>query len=108
MKNQLIKSLTDCIEACGTCAASCLREFNVRDMSDCIQTDIDCQEICSTTLAFITRGSTNSVCMLKACIEICKTCEKECRNHEMDHCQHCADACRACYEACEANLSIAA
>ncbi|MBT31771.1 MAG: four-helix bundle copper-binding protein [Thalassobius sp.] len=108
MKNQLIKSLTDCIEACGNCAASCLREFNVKDMTDCIQTDVDCQEICTTTLAFITRGSSNSETLLKACIEICKSCEKECRNHEMDHCQHCADACRACYEACEANLSVAA
>lgn len=107
-KNDLMNKLKECIEACGNCISSCLKEENVDNMRECIASDIDCLDICSSALKFLSRDSSNQDVLLKACIEVCQNCEKSCREHDMDHCQKCADACKACKEACESHLALAA
>ncbi len=105
-QDNLMQALAECIEACGICASSCLNESDVEKMRDCIATDLDCADVCSTTLKVVSRNSSQADALIKACIEICKRCEEECNKHDMDHCQKCADACRSCKQECESYLSV--
>ena len=102
MKNQkLLEALNNCITHCNYCAGACLREDNVKMMTDCIQTDIACAEICSTTAKLIAMESPFAQAMVEKCKQICEKCADECAKHDHQHCQDCAEACRKCAEACE-------
>lgn len=105
-KTNLMQALAQCIEACGTCASSCLNEADVKKMKACIATDLDCADICSAALQILSRDSAHSDAVIKACKTICESCEKTCQSHDMEHCQKCAKACKACAEACDAYLSV--
>ena len=100
--NNLQHTLIKCITACETCASMCLQEDDVKMMARCIQTDLDCADICSLTAKYVARESEFTSDILRLCIDICKACYEECKKHDHDHCQKCAEKCKECYEACEA------
>ena len=103
MKNQnLINALNECVAACNHCASACLAEEGVKMMARCIQTDIVCAEICSTTAKVIAFDSSLSQEMVDLCRKICSECAAECEKHDMEHCRHCAEVCRRCEKACSA------
>lgn len=103
MKNQnLINALNECVAACNHCASACLGEEDVKMMARCIQTDIVCAEICSTTAKVLAFDSSVSQEMVDLCRKICSECAAECEKHDMEHCRHCAEVCRKCEEACSA------
>jgi len=99
---QLIETLYKCVVACNHCAASCLKEEDVKMMADCIRLDLDCAEICQVTANLLSRGSEHGSHLLKECGEICGLCATEGEKHsgKMEHCKECAEACRACETAC--------
>lgn len=100
---QLIEILNKCAATCSYCAAACLGEDDVKMMTDCIRLDMDCADICRTTVGLLARGSKHGKHLLKECIEICDLCAAECAKHagKMDHCRECAEVCRDCRAACE-------
>lgn len=100
--DELIKKLDICIAACNFCAASCLKEDDVKMMAACIAIDIDCAEVCRTTAILLARDSKYGKHLLRECVELCKACAAECIKHPMGHCQACAKACEECAEACMA------
>ena len=103
MKNQnLIKALNECVAACNHCTSACLEEEDVKMMVRCIQTDIVCAEICSTTAKVLAFDSSNSQEMVDLCGKICSECAAECEKLDMEHCRLCAEVCRKCEEACSA------
>jgi len=103
MKNQnLIDALNECVAACNNCASACLGEEDVKMMARCIQTNIVCAEICSTTAKVLAFDSSVSEEMVDLCRKICSECAAECEKHDMEHCRHCAGVCRKCEEACSA------
>lgn len=93
--------LSQCIVTCNQCAVACLREEHVRMLRHCIQLDLDCAQICETTLGFVGRDSSQVYRLYAVCAAICTACAEECEKHEkMDHCARCAQQCRECAEAC--------
>jgi len=100
--HELIEKIDICVAACNFCASSCLKEDNVKMMSECIALDMDCADVCRTTSTLLARNSIHAKHLLKECIEICEACAAECTKHEHDHCQSCAKACIRCAEACKA------
>jgi hypothetical protein len=107
MKNHdhsiLIQKLLDCALACENCAAACLHEENVKDMTRCISLDRDCADMCVQAAMLLQRNSEIGHQYLVLCEEICRLCSDECSQHKNDHCQRCAAACRDCAEACHAH-----
>lgn len=98
--NELIKILYECATACYNCVDGCLDE-DANMMAECIRTDLDCADICTTVASFLARGSVHGKHLLSECIEICKNCATECEKHDHDHCKECARICRECIAACE-------
>lgn len=103
MKNQeILDTLSNCINHCNYCADACLDEDNVEMMVDCIRTDRTCAAVCAALADVLATNYSNVQGLLNYCIEVCEACAKECGKHEHDHCQACAEACRKCAEACRA------
>jgi len=113
-KDLLAKAIDEaltCFQTCAACADACLSEEMVAGLGKCIRTDLDCADLCATTVrvlsrhtgydANITRGQ------LQACVAACKACGDECEQHAgmHEHCKICAQACRACEQACNALLA---
>lgn len=98
---KLLNMLALCADACNMCSTACLREKDVKMMAECIRIDMDCAQMCTTTAAFIARGSDYAMHLIKECAEICEKCAAECEKHQVDHCRTCAKACRKCIEACQ-------
>lgn len=103
-QEQLAAVIKDC-EACATtclqCAAACLKEESVSQMTRCIQLDLDCAAICRLAAEVLARGSENAEDICSLCADICEQCADECAGHDMAHCQQCALACERCAEACQ-------
>jgi hypothetical protein len=97
----LIRKLTECALECHKCMAACLEEEDVSMMARCIELDLDCAEICTTTAAYVVRNSESMATLLAICGEICKACAEECQKHDAAHCQQCAAVCFECAELCE-------
>ena len=101
-----IDALSDCAQACTACADDCLSEEMVAELTKCIRTCLDCDDVCTATLRVVSRQTdydanvTRSV--LQACITVCKSCGDECERHAQmhEHCRVCAEACRRCEQAC--------
>ena len=98
--SQLIQTILECAMACEYCAASCLKEDDVKNMADCIALDRDCADICFLAAQLLQRDSPIARQYLLICEEMCRICAGECSKHEHDHCKQCAQACLACAEAC--------
>ncbi|WP_373511910.1 four-helix bundle copper-binding protein [Persicitalea sp.] len=97
-----IKACQECAVACGNCIDGCLSEDNVKMMAQCIRTDIDCMNICHSTVQFMSLGSPYAKQACELCATICEACAEECEKHAdmHDHCRKCAEACRKCAKAC--------
>jgi hypothetical protein len=112
MPHQKFKKCIDacvaCAVACSHCAASCLREEDVKMMAACIQLDMECAAICRSAAELMSLGSNYSDRICRVCADICNACAQECAKHShMDHCRECAEACRNCAAICE-EMSAAA
>lgn len=97
-----------CIEACLNsaslchhCAASCLKEEDVKMMASCIQLDMECAVLCYASAQLMSMGSAKAMSLCKLCAEACEACADECSKHDNEHCQACAAACRKCAEECK-------
>jgi hypothetical protein len=101
-----IDALSDCAQACHADNAADLSEQNVTEMVRCIRLCLDCVDVCTATLAVISRQTEHDVSLtrplLEACVAICKSCGDECERHAHahEHCRVCAQACRRCEQAC--------
>ena len=106
--------LADAIDALSACAQACiadvdadLSEQDLPEMVMCIRLCLDCTDVCTATIAVISRAATydDSVAkpLLEACVAICKTCGDECERHAQmhEHCRVCAEACRSAEQACQ-------
>ncbi|MBA8986027.1 hypothetical protein HNP72_001161 [Sphingobacterium soli] len=74
----------------------------------CIQTDLECAEICESTYKLLLMRSSAYMGIVKICMDICNSCAEECEKHAahgMEHCRECAEACRSCAASCEALLA---
>jgi len=96
-----IQACSNCALVCETCAASCLREEDVKMMARCIELDRDCADMCAMAALLMTRDSAYAKAFCKLCAQVCRDCAEECGRHSHDHCQACAQACRQCAEECE-------
>jgi hypothetical protein len=104
---ETLGALSTCANTCTSCADACLGEpEHIERLRRCIRTDLDCADICTTTLHVLTRqtDTPNELvhAQLHACIIACQLCADECEQHaEMhDHCRICAEVCRHCQERC--------
>ncbi len=98
----IIDALNNCIAECNHCAVACLDEQDVKSLSKCIKLDIDCAQICSLMVSFLSRGSEHAMHLMKECAEICDACAAQCEKHahHHEHCKVCAESCRKCAEEC--------
>lgn len=95
-----IDALNDCAQACTGCADGDLSEHNVADLVRCIRLCLDCANVCTATVAVISRQTAYDAKavrpLLDACAVICKSSGDECERHARmhEHCRICAEACR--------------
>jgi uncharacterized membrane protein len=100
-----IDAISDCAQACIADTDADLGEQDVTEMVRCIRLCLDCTDVCTATVAIISRPADYDADvarpLLQACAAICKSCGDECERHaHMQHCQVCAEACRRCERAC--------
>lgn len=106
-----VDAAAECAQVCTSCADACLSEEMVADLRKCIRTNLDCADICATTVRVLSRhtgyDATITRAQLEACIAACRSCGDECEQHaEMhEHCRVCAESCRACEAACSELLA---
>ena len=101
MRNQqLLQTLSNCINHCNHCADACLDEENVKMMVKCIRTDRVCATVCKATAEVLATSHSDVQGLLDYCARTCETCAEECAKHEAQHCKDCAEACRECAQAC--------
>lgn len=101
-----IEACNRCAAACEQCAAACLKEENVRQLTRCIENDLDCSLLCVVTAKLLARNSAQGLLIARQCADICRSCAEECRKHDMEHCRECAIACEECAEECETVAGI--
>ena len=103
---QAIDAANTCAQVCTACADACLSEEMVGELVKCILTDLDCADICATTVRVLSRHTAYDAnltkAQLEACIVACRACGDECEQHASmhEHCRVCAEACRRCESAC--------
>jgi uncharacterized protein DUF326 len=106
-----IDALSDCAQACTACADDCLSEQQVAELAKCIRLNLDCADICTTTLRVASRQTDYDANLtrpqLQACVAACTSCGDECQRHAQmhEHCRVCAEACRRCEQACSQLLA---
>jgi hypothetical protein len=106
-----IDALSDCAQACTADADADLGEQNLAEMVKCIRLCQDCADVCTATIALVSRqaGYDANVTrpLLEACVAICTSCGDECGQHAQhyEHCRVCEQACRVCERACRELLS---
>jgi hypothetical protein len=102
-----IDACVRCAQECEQCAAACLGESDVNEMTECIRLDLDCAAICRMAAGFMSRDSRFAEAICDVCADICETCGTECEKHDVDHCQRCAEACHQCAEECRSMAGAA-
>jgi Domain of Unknown Function (DUF326) len=101
-----IDALNDCAQACTADADADLREDDVKSMITCIRLCLDCTDVCTATVAVISRRAAYDQAvtgpLLEACAATGARCGEECERHARTHvhCRVCAEACRRCERAC--------
>ena len=101
-----IDALSDCAQACTADTDADLSEPDLAEMVRCIRLCLHCTDVCTATVAVISRlaeydpGVVRP--LLEACVAICRSCGDECERHAPHHahCRVCAEACRRCEQAC--------
>ena len=109
-----IDALSDCAQACAADADADadLSEQNLAEMVKCIRLCLDCVDVCTATLAVVSRQRDYDPAvtkpLLQACVATCKSCGDECARHapHYEHCRICEQACRRCEQACRELLGI--
>jgi len=107
---ELLNQVFSCAQTCYNCADACLAEDNVKDLTRCINLNLDCADVCIATGKVLSRQSQWSQDILhhqlRACLTACELCGEECSRHadRHEHCRICADACHSCGEACKATI----
>lgn len=102
---ELINALANCQVACENCYRACFDEPNIKKLEKCIRLDRDCADMCSLTMSFLARNSSEAETVVRTCAEICAACAEECEKHDHVHCKECADTCGDCEESCLAYLN---
>lgn len=103
---ECIDACAECSQACTACADACLGEAAVSDLTNCIRTDLDCADICETTMRVVTRRTGFDADVTRALVEACRVAcaasAEECEQHASmhEHCKICAESCRRCEQAC--------
>ena len=101
-----IDAALECFQTCAACADACLSEQEVASMTRCIRDDLDCSDVCATTVRVLSRhtgyDASLTAAQLDACVQACRTCGDSCAEHaeHMAHCATCAESCRRCEDAC--------
>lgn len=98
---KIIEICQACAALCHHCAASCLEEPEPKMMVRCIQLDMVCAALCTTTAQLLSLGGEHAAALAKVCAAACEECAAECSKHTNVHCQECATACKLCAEACK-------
>src|SRR4051812_41401259 len=99
-----IEACLTCAGLCNHCAASCLKEEDVKMMAACIQLDMECAAICYATAQLMSLNSDKVKEVARLYAAICDACADECSKHMNEHCRECADACTKCADQCETIL----
>ena len=100
-----------CLISCTSCADACIGGDDPKKMAECIRTDLDCADICTATLAVLTRQTKTNTSIVKAQLQAmvaaCKACGDSCMSHadNMEHCKLCGETCRDCEQKCNDLLS---
>ncbi|WP_129337848.1 four-helix bundle copper-binding protein [Cellulomonas endophytica] len=111
---RVVEAAATCSQVCTACADACLSEDGVADLRRCIRIDLDCADVCATTVRVLSRHTAYEAAItravLQACVTACLTCAAECEQHAgmHEHCRVCAEACRACEELCRELLTTIA
>ena len=109
--SETIDALNDCAQACTADSDADLREADVASMVTCIRLCLDCTDVCTATVAVISRRAAYDQAVirpvLEACAATCARCAVECERHaaEHEHCRVCGQACRRCEQACRELLA---
>jgi uncharacterized membrane protein len=107
-----LDALSDCAQACAADADADLAEQNLAEMVKCIRLCLDCTDVCTATLAVVSRQGDYDPAvtrpLLEACVATCKSCGDECARHapHHEHCRVCEQACRRCEQACQELLGV--
>jgi hypothetical protein len=102
-----IEACLQCQTVCSFCADACLHEQKVAELRRCIRLNLDCADLCATTVRLLSHAEpgdlTSLRALLEACASICSSCASECRKHAdaHHHCGVCAAACEECARACQ-------
>ena len=106
-----IDALSACAQACTADVDADLSEQHLAEMVTCIRLCLDCTDVCTATVAVISRKANYDANiarpLLEACVAICKACGDECERHAHmhEHCRFCAEACRRGEQACRQLLN---
>ncbi len=101
-----IDAALECFQTCTACADACLSEQDVASMVKCIRDDLDCADVCATTVKVLSRhtgyDANVTALQLETCVQACRTCGDSCAEHaeHMAHCATCLESCRRCEDAC--------
>ena len=68
---ECIEACFACAQCCTACADACLAEDAVAEMRDCIRTDLDCADICATTVAVLSRRTGSNLTVVRAQLNAC-------------------------------------
>ncbi|MGG3572387.1 four-helix bundle copper-binding protein [Bacillus gobiensis] len=98
---KLLQTLHECMTECNHCFDACLKEEDMKMMSECIRLDRECAEICGYLEQAISRGTPFVSELASVCAAVCDACGSECKKHDYDHCQKCAETCFKCAEHCK-------
>jgi hypothetical protein len=107
-----IDALSDCAQACAADADADLSEQNLAEMVKCIRLCLDCVDVCTPTLAVVSRQRDHDPAvtkpLLQACVATCKSCGYECARHapHYEHCRVCEQVCHRCEQACRELLGV--
>lgn len=105
-KQELIHILGECVNTCNHCFSACLKEDNIKMMTDCIRLDKECAEVCSFTILMFHKSKFVGK-YLELCMNVCEACGEECGKFEHEHCKKCAQKCKECAKACRDFIEMA-
>ena len=101
-----IDALSACAQACIADVDADLSEQHLTEMVRCIRLCLDCADVCTATVAVMSRNANYDANVARplaeACAAICEACGDECERHAHmhEHCRVCAEACRRGEQAC--------
>src|SRR3982074_3959796 len=80
-----IAALSTCAQACDADTDADLSEPNLAEMVTCIRLCLNCKDVCTATVAVMSRPAQSDASvtrpLLEACVAICKSCGDECGRH---------------------------